>query len=122
MSRATPPRSQHRRFRRWRRESALFCQHGPRRICAIDVKSDRAALRKAAAVMGEVHPHLMLAGWNSTRAFYVVTLHTVELVTIFSLAVFGVKAPASRSFPPATITPSAPESGTTRSAVTACDS
>ena len=51
--------------------------HGYRRLdvalpclLAVDVERDRAALAEPTAVIGELHPQLVLAGWNGILAVH----------------------------------------------------
>src|SRR5208282_1705033 len=63
-------------------------------LLAVEVERGRAAFRKASAIVGELHTHLVLPGRNLVRAFDVITLNPIEVVTVLWLATFGVKAPA----------------------------
>ncbi len=90
-------------------------------FAAVDVECDRAALREAAAVIVELHPHLMRARRDRRGAFDRVAVHAVKVVAIFRLAALGVEAPAADDSAERDDDAFGPGGGTTTSAVTACD-
>jgi hypothetical protein len=78
-------------------------------------------LREPTAVVLELHANLVCTGWNRLSCFYVEQLDPEEVVTVFEFAVLGVQAPAIEAAPLGNVTPSAPDLGTTTSAVTEYD-
>ena len=64
-------------------------------LLAVHVQRDRAALRQAAAVVLELHPHLVRARRDRRRALDRVPVHAVEVVAVLRLAILGVEAPAA---------------------------
>src|SRR6478736_1036472 len=61
---------------------------------AVEVEGDGAALAEAAAVVGELHAHLMGAGWDRPTALDGEVLDAEQVVGVLGLAVLDVEAPA----------------------------
>jgi hypothetical protein len=62
---------------------------------AVQEQRDVAALAEPAAVIGELHPHLMLPGRYHPVALDVEALHAEQVVAVPGLPVLGVQAPAA---------------------------
>ncbi len=63
---------------------------------AVDEQRERAALGDAAAIVGELQAHLMVAGRNHRRTFNVGLLQSEEVVANLGLAVLHVDAESAR--------------------------
>jgi len=66
-------------------------------LLAVYIERDRAPLRQAAAVVLELHTHLVLAGGDRLGAFGEGQFDAQEVVAMLELAVLGVQAPAIRA-------------------------
>src|SRR4051794_15507476 len=88
---------------------------------AVEVERDGAALGGATAVVGELHAHLVRSGRDRGVGLDLEALQAEQVVAIGRPPVLRVQAPAGEGAALARITPSAPASGTTTSAVTAWD-
>ena len=61
---------------------------------AVDVQLDVAALGETAAVVGELHPHLVRARRDRGIAFDLEALEAEQVVAVRRAPIFGVEAPA----------------------------
>src|SRR5262249_22438529 len=64
-------------------------------LLPVDKERVLATLAYAAAVVRELEPNLMLAGWHGASALDVRLLESEKVVTPLRLAVLGVQAPAT---------------------------
>ena len=63
---------------------------------AVVVERDLAALGQAAAVVGKLHPHLVLARWDCLACLHREGLETEEVVSELCLSSFGIKAQTAK--------------------------
>jgi hypothetical protein len=90
-------------------------------LVAVHIEGGGAALAEPAAVVGELHAQLMLAGAQGLLGGDGGALQAEEAVVVARAAVLEVQHPAPVMPPWLTITPRASSPGTTSSAVTECD-
>ena len=64
-------------------------------LLAVGVERHLAAFAQAAAGVGELHAHLMLAGWNRRGRFDHEVLEATPVVAVLELAALGVETPAA---------------------------
>ena len=64
-------------------------------LLAVDVERHRAALAEAAAGVGELHAHLVLARGQRAGRLDVEVLHAEQVVAVLELAALRVEAPAA---------------------------
>ena len=108
-------------FRRRKTPSAGLFHTAFADFGAIHVERHGAALRETAAVVFKLHPRLMLTGRDRHGCFAIKKLDAEKVVAIFQFSLMRIEGPAADAAAWATITPLAPASGTTTSAVTECD-
>src|SRR5207247_7937111 len=63
-------------------------------LVSVDVERHGAALGEPAAVVGELHPHLMLPGWDRRITLDLEALQAEQVVAVRRPALVCVEAPA----------------------------